>query len=253
MPRDLQLLRLGRPIEEGTRWPRPTCAACRAGHLKFGEPEYFENGQSWQRRQGHDDWEPDWIFGTFRVDAVCENDDCKQTVVAVGKYEIGFAEERIEEASYSAFYRVEYLSPALPLLQMPDGTPKEVQGGVLRASSLLFADPGAAATALRAAVERYLTTAGISRTKKGGGFASLADRIELWRNAAEGREKVAGLLTAIRWIGNAGTHEMSDLTVEDVLDGVEFLDEAFHSLFVGPDIDARAQAINTAKGPPRTP
>ena len=39
--------------------------------------------------------------------------------------------------------------------------------------------------------------------------------------------------------------------VKEVLDGVEILDEAFHRLFIGPDIDARAQAINTAKGPHR--
>ena len=36
--------------------------------------------------------------------------------------------------------------------------------------------------------------------------------------------------------------------MDDVLDGVEFIDEAFHTLFVAPDVDARAQTINANKG-----
>lgn len=53
----------------------------------------------------------------------------------------------------------------------------------------------------------------------------------------------------MKWIGNAGTHSLSTLTVAEVLKGVEILDEAFHAQFVGPDIDARAKAVNEARGP----
>jgi hypothetical protein len=204
-----------------------------------------------------DHWEPEFIFGTFRADAECENSDCRQVVIAVGTYTVGYARESIDRdypgIPYSSFYAVEYLTPSLPLIQVPNGTPEEVQDGVLRASRLLFADPGLAATALRATVERYLTSEGVAGLDSNGRFLSLAARIEGWRGAGQARDKVAQLLTAVRWIGNAGTHEMSDLTVADVLDGVEFLDEAFHALFVGPDIDSRAQAINAAKGPSRAP
>ncbi len=255
MSRDPALTRLGSPIESGTQWPRPACATCREGHLRFGEPKEIENAQS--ARMRHEEyWEPEFIFGTFRVDAHCENSDCRQIVVAVGTYAIEYASDLSidddHQSPYSTYYRVEYLTPSLPLIRVPDGTPQEVQEGVLRASRLLFADPGSAATALRATVERYLTSEGIPGVD-GSRFLNLATRIEKWKIAAPGRDKVSELLTAIRWIGNAGTHEISDLTVKDVLEGIEFLDEAFHALFVGPDIDARAQAINVAKGPSRTP
>ena len=55
----------------------------------------------------------------------------------------------------------------------------------------------------------------------------------------------------MKWLGNVGTHEDSDLTTAEVLDGAILLDEAFHRLYTGPDIDARAQTINTAEGPNR--
>ena len=253
MSRDPGLTRLGTLLESSTRWPRPACATCREGHLRFGDPKEFENAQS-ARMRGEEGWEPEWTFGTFRAEAVCENTDCRQVVIAVGTYHVDHAAEYDPhdfDSLYATFYRVEYLTPALPLIQVPNGTPEDVQDGVLRASRLLFADPGAAATALRATVERYMTTAGISGAEEGGGFVSLAERIRRWEAAASERKEVSGLLTAIRWIGNEGTHEMTDLRVEDVLDGVEILDEAFHRLFVGPDIDARAQAINVAMGSTR--
>lgn len=124
---------------------------------------------------------------------------------------------------------------------------------MLRASRVLFADPGLAATALRATVERFLSSEGISTTRSTGQFRNVHEHIKEWRDADSNRPSVADLLFAVKWLGNAGTHEDSDLTTIEVLDGARVLNEAFHRLFTGPDIDAHAQAINAAKGPSRKP
>ncbi|WP_161962550.1 DUF4145 domain-containing protein [Nocardioides speluncae] len=108
---------------------------------------------------------------------------------------------------------------------------------------MLFADPGLAATALRATVERFLTSESVSATNSTGRFRSAHERIEEWRDADPNRPPVADLFFAAKWLGNAGTHEDSDLSTIEVLDGARVLDEAFHRLFTGPDIDAHAQTI----------
>lgn len=237
-------------IEGDARWPRPLCPVCQAGHLQFGEPDQTESPMSRSLR-GHEAWEPEWINGTFMVAAECGNEQCRQTVRAVGAYRVDYASQMDDALQYSVYFRVTYFNPPLVLMRVPMAAPEEVRDGIERASAVIFADPGLAATAVRAAVERFLTTEGFPAHLPGGGFKSLDKRIRAWRRPDPTRAKVADLLLAVKWIGNAGAHEVAGLTAKDVLDGVEILNEAFHRLWVGPDIDARAQAINAAKGPHR--
>ena len=117
---------------------------------------------------------------------------------------------------------------------------------------MLFADPGLAATALRATVERFLTSENISAIDEKGRFRSVHKRIEEWRDASESRIPIAELLFAVKWIGNAGTHEVSDLTIAEVLEGAEVLNEAFHKLFTAASIEEYARSVNAAKGPSRS-
>lgn len=63
------------------------------------------------------------------------------------------------------------------LMPIPKSAPEEVREGVLRASRVLFADPGLAATALRATVELFLTSQGISAVSTNGEFRSADSRI----------------------------------------------------------------------------
>lgn len=253
---DPALLKLGSPIEQGTPLPRPLCRECGEGHISFDAPVESEHGTS-VRARSFWAWDPDWIRGTFTASGTCQNPDCGLKVSASGTYVVGTAKLVIDEEAmgppYSTFYTFRSFSPPLQLMRLPDGTTEQVQEGVERAEAVLFADPGLAATALRLVVEQFLTAEGISDRRPGGGFASADERIRSWRSAAPGRERVADLLLAAKWIGNAGTHSLATLTVAEVLDGAEFLSEAFHALFEGPTIDARAQAINQARGPIRRP
>ncbi len=259
MPLDRGLIEFASAIENASSLPRPLCPTCQAGHLRFTKPTESEHAASKQGRE-HAAWEPEWIFGTFVAIAECENNECHQEVHALGKYRVDAASSspRYDEdysmsydAQYSTYYTVTLLSPPLVLMRLPETAPPEVREGVERASAVLFLDPGLAGTALRAAVERFLTTEGISPKRSSGGFVTLDQRIRDWKQATPDRASVADLLLAVKWIGNAGSHEVSDVSAKEVLDGVEILDEAFHRLFVGPDIDARARAINSAKGPKR--
>ncbi|WP_332643278.1 DUF4145 domain-containing protein [Aeromicrobium sp.] len=256
MAPDPALIRLSLTIEEGTAWPRPLCPHCLAGHLRFAIPIEVEHGQS-KRAHAHPAWDPDWIHGVFTASALCENPDCEQPAVATGEYSVDWSKKREHDESlgppYSTYYQVRQIHPPLVLMRLPESTPSPVQEGVIRASAVLLTDPGLAATALRLVVEQFLSSEGVPSTRTGGSFIGADERIKTWKKSGTGRDRVAGLLLAVKWIGNAGTHSLSKLTIKEVLEGVEILDEAFHALFVGPDIDARAKAVNDARGPAAAP
>lgn len=257
MPVDPALSELAKPVEEGLPWPRPACPSCRTGYVGFAKPTEDESHSSASART-HWAWDPEWINGTFVVRGQCENPDCQQVVHGTGDYRVDYAQKRdfdedVGGPPYSTYYNVTHLHPPMLLMPIPKSAPDEVREGVLRASRVLFADPGLAATALRATMERFLTSEGISGTRTNGSFRSAHDRIGEWRDADPSRPSVADLFFAVKWLGNVGTHEDSDLTSIEVLDGARVLDEAFHRLFTGPDIEKHAKSINDAKGPDRQP
>ncbi|MDN4477304.1 DUF4145 domain-containing protein [Demequina sp. SYSU T00039] len=255
---DPALAELARPIEEGLPWPRPACPTCQTGYIGFATPSENEDSSAVSARD-HPNFEPIWIFGTFVVRGECENPKCRQAVHGTGDYRVGYAKKNIGEESeyqgynYSSYYTVTHLHPPMLLMPIPASAPAQVKDGVLRASRVLFADPGLAATALRATVEQFLTSQGIAGKRISGQFRNAHERIEEWSAADAGRPPVANLFFAVKWLGNAGTHEDSDVTTVEVVAGARVLDEAFHRLFTGPDIDAHARSINAAKGPTRQP
>lgn len=255
---DPALSGLAKPIESGQPWPRPACPSCQTGYIGFSSPTEDESHFSTEARN-HWAFEPEWISGTFVVRGQCENPECQQAVHGTGDYSVDYSQKsnrddfEYQSVPYSSYYTVTHLHPPMLMMPIPKSAPDEVRDGVLRASRVLFADPGLAATALRATVERFLTAEGISATRSGGQFRNAHERINEWRDADANRPPVADLFFAVKWLGNAGTHEDSDLTTIEVLDGARVLDEAFHRLFTGPNIDAHAQNINAAKGPSRQP
>jgi hypothetical protein len=255
MPVDPALSVLATVIESGHPWPRPTCPQCGTGYIGFAAPASDESHETAQLH-GHDYFDPDWIKGTFVVRGQCENSDCRSAVYGTGDFHVDLSSDQDFESrgpDYSEYFKLIHLHPAIRIMSVPKSAPDEVREGVLRGSRVLFADPGLAATALRATVERFLTTAGIPGRTTTGSFIPADTRIQQWAAQDPTRETTAHLFLAVKWLGNAGTHEDADLTTTEVLQGASVLDEAFHRIYTGPDIDAHARNINAAKGPHRQP
>lgn len=244
-------------IESPAPFPSPRCPQCGAGTVSFVEPTQFETA-GMRKARDHDAWEPEWEEGTFLAHGVCGASHCQQVVTASGTWRIGYKTTGEYAHSYSdqytAFYRVRQVHPPLQLMELPENAAvNEALGGVadgLRtAGAVVFVAPGLAATALRGCVEVFLSSEGIARTAGKGRFRSLQERLKEWREQPATRDDIADLMLAVKWIGNVGTHEDSTLTARDVLEGANFLNEAFHLLYVSPAISAAAAAINAAKGP----
>jgi hypothetical protein len=255
MPVDPAISELAGPIEEGRPWPRPHCPVCDRGYIQFEQPRLVESPAS---GRDHVAFEPEWIRGTFDVRGECDNPDCKQSVHGAGKYNVAYARASAADdpwselqEQYAAYFSVAYMYPPLRLMPIPASAPEALRDGVIRAAQVLFADPGLAANALRAVVERFLTSEGFPPVSTSGRFLNLQRRLAAWRLADPARVPIADLISAVRWIGNAGSHEESDLTANELVTGASLLDEAFHRIYTGPDLDSQAQSINRAKGPSR--
>jgi len=255
MPIDESLSALAAEIEEPRSWPRPICPTCDAGHIGFGSPEHLESGESEVARDHADvGWDPYWIYGTFLLRGRCENPNCKQVVQVGGKYRVDEAEKtassnpRSHDELWARFYRVETIYPAPAIVRVPTNTPADIVRGLTRASRVLFADPGLAATALRSTVELFMTDQGQPAKTPKGSFRTLDDRITAWKEGDADRARTGGLLLAVKWLGNTGTHEDSDLRHEDVLGVAAILDEALHRTYTGPDLDAQAQQVIAEHG-----
>lgn len=257
MPVDSSLFELSKPIEDFAEWPRPLCPVCDSGHIGFSEPSTCEDPKMLAALDN-----PEGFSGMFEVRGACENPRCKQIVVGVGDYTVDIALRfdplrRDDSPVFANFYSVRFFNPSISIMSVPARAPEAVRDGILRASRVLFTDPGLAATALRTAVEGFLTSEGIPAVRAPNKIVSLAKRLEDWKKVDDTAKTddtgvtVYDLFTSVRWIGNAGTHEGSDLTVADVLEGAGLLHEAFHKLFTASDIEKSARSINEAKGPVR--
>lgn len=246
---------LAAPVESGRPWPRPLCPSCQTGYIGFSEPVEEVNHNCVVERDSPA-FDPRWVSGTFTIHGQCENPMCRQVVHGAGDYHVDYWDQADCDESYgpcySSYYTVKYLHPPILIMPVPQSAPDQVRDGILRASRVIFADPGLSATALRATVERFLTAEGICATRENGKFRSTQERIDEWAGSGPDRQPVAGLFSAVKWIGNAGTHEGAVLTTGEVLEGAGMLEEAFHRLFRGSGIEARAHTINTAKGPAPT-
>lgn len=219
----------------------------------------YESFQSASERD-HPGFDPEWIVGTFMIVGQCENPVCKQNMHGTGDYRVSHSVEiGMDESSaylgvpYASFYSVKHLHPPISITFIPESAPDAVRDCVFRASRVFFADPSSAATALRATVESFLTSENISAVRPNGKFYNLDERLNEWSKLDATRSQVADLFSAVKWLGNAGTHDDSLLTAVEVLDGADMLGEAFHRWFTGPDIDLRAKGINLAKGPSKQP
>lgn len=79
-------------------------------------------------------------------------------------------------------------------------------------------------------------------------FLNLHSRINL---LPEKYGELKELLLAIKWLGNAGSHADSPISIDDVMDAYQLIDHVLQELYVqkGKKAKALAKLINKKKGP----
>ncbi|HQY57656.1 MAG: DUF4145 domain-containing protein [Nitrospira sp.] len=234
-------------------WPCPTCGT---GTLRVKADTFkHEEVRKSKIAFNHEYWDPSWTTYTFSCLLVCGNRECDEIVACTGD---GSVEEDnfVDEDGESHFdvreyFRPKYFEPHLRLIEMPENCPPAVSALLDESFKLFFSSPSAASNSVRMAVEELLTELKVPRfisKKKRRSFISLHQRIGL---LPQRYDQTKEFISAIKWLGNAGSHATGQINMDDVMDSYDMfalvLDEIYHPR--KRRLQALARKVNKKRGP----
>lgn len=240
-------------------WPCPSCAH---GVLLVYDNKFDNHLDAASKKEGGEYWfDPD--MNKFVFSSTMECNVCKETVIVsgIGGVEEDWGEDAYVQRQWYEYYTPTYFQPALRIIEVPqnDKISAKLLDLLGKSFSLFWCDYDACANRIRATLEVLLDDMGIPRRMKldAKRDMSLHDRIELIEAAAGSElDDVKQMIMAVKWLGNAGTHELDGIDRAELIDGYKMLELSLHRLYpsINPDsakLVARARAINLAMRPPK--
>lgn len=238
------------------RVPFWRCPSCGAGHLTLDPKNLVvkETAQSMQARK-YDDWEPDWVRYIYSCVFNCSNSSCKEVVSSCGSGSTTLVEYADEELGWAQTtedaFSPKYFEPPLMLLDIPDKTHLDACTHLRDASALYFADPGAAMNCARAAIEVVVTDLGVKRFAVVKGKRKPINLHQRILALPPKYKEVVDLLLAIKWLGNAGSHDGKAPDSGDLRVTFDLLEHALSEIYEAKatTLKAIAKKVNKKKGP----
>lgn len=209
-------------------WP---CPICEKGHV-VSRKRHFQHGEtvSSVRMRKSDDWEPEWIEYVFTAWGKCSNSSCEQLFAVSGTGGITpfYTEEGTE---WGDFFNAKNCIPMAHIIKIPSKCPSEVREPLLAAFSMFWQNPEACAGRIRVSLECLMNHLGIPKkvtTKKGkSADLTLHGRLDKFVLIDP---KNGPPLIALKWLGNAGSHESSSVSHADLLDAFEIMEHALSEI-----------------------
>jgi hypothetical protein len=199
-------------------------------------------------------WDPNYYEGRFICLMKCGY--CQQTVAVAGVSRCEDREVREHKWEAQEVFYPQYFSPAPDLFRIPPNCPEEIVKQVRAAFSLCWCDLSSCLNQLRAVVELLLTELEIKRYSEKDGRRSvipLHSRIDMLRNRHPHLSSMCDQLTAVKWLGNVGSHaaETEKTTHDAVFDAFDILEHVLHEWFQNTYrlVDKMSQEINKNRGP----
>jgi len=228
------------------------CSSCKKGTVVFNKKSFsiFETNES-RKETKTDYWEPEMMVKYFFGKTNCNNAKCKEVFIIAGTITVEEDYDDEKGQIFTECYYPNFIFPVLHLFTLPDDIPVDVEEYIINAFRLFWIDKSACANAIRTSVETILNDKKVLKTeltkRKKRRSLSLHERIELFEKK---NKEIANYLMAIKWIGNAGSHEGS-LDTEDLLDGFDLLNHSIEKLYASHDkeIDQMTKKINKRRRP----
>ena len=206
------------------------CPSCKIGVLETDKKniKIYESSES-KSYHNHPAWEPSWISGGFIGFLICSNSNCSETVGIIGKMNLIEGQEYNEEYDRWDLVGTKELIPTqfyppLNIFPMNKDVPKRINIIVSSAFNLFWVDLSSCANKIRTVAECIMDDKKVPKTyldkRKRKGY-TLHRRIEMFKKT---NIEEAELLMAIKWIGNTGSHQVDNLTKDDILDGFDILE-----------------------------
>ncbi|MHC4269060.1 MAG: DUF4145 domain-containing protein [Planctomycetota bacterium] len=218
-------------------FPAWICPTCFKGVIRPVKNSFLSDETS-DSLEAHDHpaWGPEWISLKCVVLLKCSNPDCRETITMIGK---GSVEEMLgydfdgntKHETIESFEPI-YFDPPLFPFQLPSKCPNDIKEMVIDSFRLFLSDPDSAGNKIRVAVERILTNHKIQKSRRNKKnqrvMRSLHERIELYEKK---NSEIAQMLMAIKWLGNAGSHDGKRLTMKKILDAYEIIEHVLEELY----------------------
>ncbi|APZ68660.1 DUF4145 domain-containing protein [Salmonella enterica] len=171
---------------------------------------------------------PDMEF-VFVCLLFCERTRCPAVVAVTGTGVLpdsDRARPAAEDITGNIIYRVASFTPALSAFAIPAGCPEEVALPLRQSFSLFISAPSSAATAIRIALEALMEALKLPEAR------SLHKRLEKLRDEAEYAEHMDALM-ALKWLGNAGSHELDRVSSQDIEDAYQIIESVLDKIYAG--------------------
>ena len=250
---DRKTLKLPFTLKSAPNW---TCPTCEMAPLRIRKDSFIKDERLHSRDHSHEAWDPEWIEYVYSCLLVCSNDKCKEVVASSGTGSVDWSTYEDEHGApdqvYEDHFRPKFFEPPLKLLQIPKNCPESVSKPIEDSFALFFAAPHAASNNVRIGIEALLTELKIRRFNLVSGkrrFVSLHERISLLPAKFA---HLKDLIVAIKWLGNAGSHDDgTDVTLDDVMDSYELTEHILQEVYAPKltKLHKLAKKVNKKKGP----
>ena len=237
--------------------PTWICPECKKGTLiaEKNAIKIIESENSKKERE-HENWEPEWIRGSFGGTFKCNNPKCSEKVLTIGSMNVEAGYEynpKTDEADpgYYEYLTPTMFAPAIHVFNVHAEVPRNITRAIIESFKVYWADISACANKIRNTLELIMDFYKIPKTHAEQGKRkpySLHRRIELFKSEKKNESEH---LMAIKWIGNSGSHANDELKSDDILDAYEILDHVLTRLFEKDSIRVKklSSTINRRKKP----
>lgn len=233
---------------ELSHWNCPTCIR---GILKLQDSNFMSKQSNYSRITPPTAMD---TGGVFTGILVCSNEDCQESVIISGKYDVEWR-TRKGLRHLERKYRPHFFQPHLHFFNTGEflNLDQNAWAAIHKAFELFWVDSNSCANKIRVAIEHILTDKGIRKTrttKKGERIRlTLHDRIELFKSKYPRRSHIADQLMAVKWIGNDGSHADFELDQDTVYVGFRILYDTLQKLYgdAEREIKSMVKRINTRK------
>lgn len=236
--------------------PAWACPVCGEGRLTLSKESLISKQDAESRRgQDHEAWDLDWVRLVFSCVFHCSNQNCKQPVACSGTGWVEVNDYTDDDGDWAQDieerYKPKFFHPALKLIDFPEKCPQNVVEYLCESFALVYANPGAALNSARTALEALMTALGVNRFSVGKGKKTaikLHQRIHL---LPEKYKDQRDMLLAVKWLGNAGSHDGDKASTADVMLAYEMLEHVLSEIYEekSKKLKALAAAVNRNKGP----
>lgn len=122
------------------------------------------------------------------------------------------------------YYQPKIFIPALHFFSIPEKTPEKIRKLLELSFSIILQSPSSAVNSLRSSIEILLDTFLIPKKRL---HRRIEDEVSKNLHLSPYKEH----LMAIKWLGNSGSHDLDEITLQDLVDAYEFIEHVLVGLY----------------------